>query len=365
MPTELVAVEQVLAIARKGVAVEVQHAEQDLLELVARTLAEQLQRRHQQRRFAAEPHLAVDRLGQPLKRPEAVLGAGLGDVLADPLDLGRVRLLLQLREPRLGVEARVPDFEVALRGEGAHRVPVGARGRLRHRPPPLAADAVFAGGDREAGGEPLDVPLPRPRQRLVEVVEVEDEAAVGRREDAEVGEVGVAAGLDPQAGGGRCREIGRHHGGGAAEEGERRGRHPAVADRDQLRDPGDRLSLEDRDGVLAPLPGFHPAWLDRGARERAALPSSALSAAVFIPSPYLVPGRFPTLAVGTRPGATARRHRRRIVRRLRAPARTASRGRRRPAWPRPPGSCRRCCAAAAPRGRSPGAGSGWSPRRAA
>jgi hypothetical protein len=63
--------------------------------------------------------------------------------------------------------------------------------RLEHRGRPLLAlEAVFAAGDREAGTESLDVPLPGPGQRLVEVVEVEDEAAVGGGEGAEVREVG-------------------------------------------------------------------------------------------------------------------------------------------------------------------------------
>ena len=115
----------------------------------------------------------------------------------------------------------------------------------------MRLEAAFAGGDREAGGEPLDVPLPGPRQRLVEVVEVEDEAAVGRREGAEVGEVGVAAGLHPQPRDRGPRQVGRHHRGGAAEEGEGRGRHPPVADRHQVGDAGLRLALEDRDRILA------------------------------------------------------------------------------------------------------------------
>ncbi len=187
-------------------------------------------------------------MGELLERPQAVLRPRLGDVLADPLHrLGG--LGLDLAHRRLDVEARVPDLEVAHRGEAAHRVAIGAR-RGQHRGDPLPAlEAAFAAGDLEAGGEPLDVPLPRPRQGLVEVVEVEDEAAVGRGEGAEVGEVGVAACLHPQPGDRRRGEVGRHHRGGAAEEGEGRGRHPPVADRDQLGDARARLGLEDLDRV--------------------------------------------------------------------------------------------------------------------
>ena len=62
------------------------------------------------------------------------------------------------------------------------------------------AEAAVAPGDREAGDEPLDVPLERSRQGLVEVVDIEDERPVRRRIDAEVGEVRVAAELRVQVG---------------------------------------------------------------------------------------------------------------------------------------------------------------------
>ena len=57
-----------------------------------------------------------------------------------------------------------------------------------------------AGGDGDAGGEAGDVPLERSRDRLVEVVDVEHEVAFGRREAAEVEQVGVAAQLHAQPG---------------------------------------------------------------------------------------------------------------------------------------------------------------------
>jgi hypothetical protein len=57
----------------------------------------------------------------------------------------------------------------------------------------IAIEAARPSGDLEAGDQALDVPLPRARQRLVEVVEVEDQVAVGRGEAAEVREVRIAA----------------------------------------------------------------------------------------------------------------------------------------------------------------------------
>ena len=56
-----------------------------------------------------------------------------------------------------------------------------------------------APGDREARHQALDVPLPRPGQRLVEVVDVEHQPPIRGGEAAEVRQVGIAAELDVQA----------------------------------------------------------------------------------------------------------------------------------------------------------------------
>ena len=50
-------------------------------------------------------------------------------------------------------------------------------------------------GHGDARRESLHVPLERPRERLVEIVDAEDEAPVRRREDPEVREVRVTAEL--------------------------------------------------------------------------------------------------------------------------------------------------------------------------
>ena len=52
--------------------------------------------------------------------------------------------------------------------------------------------------DLEARDQSLHVPLPRARQRLVEVVDVEHDRAVRCREPAEVRQVRVATALDPE-----------------------------------------------------------------------------------------------------------------------------------------------------------------------
>jgi hypothetical protein len=115
-----------------------------------------------------------------------------------PLDVAR-GLLTQpptyAGDDLVGVEACVPEVEIAHLRELAHRLPVGAA-HGRHRAAPVAgAEPRVACCHRDARAEALHVPLPRPREGLVEVVQVEDELAVRCREPAEVRHVGVAAEL--------------------------------------------------------------------------------------------------------------------------------------------------------------------------
>jgi hypothetical protein len=63
----------------------------------------------------------------------------------------------------------------------------------QHRAGPIRlAEIPFACRDVEARCEALDVPLERAGERLVEIVEVEDEVAFRRREAAEVSQVRIA-----------------------------------------------------------------------------------------------------------------------------------------------------------------------------
>ena len=150
------------------------------------------------------------------------------------------------------VEARVPDVDVAHLREARHRFAVLTHRRHHDRAADRLVEAAIPARDREARGEPLHVPLEWPRQRLVEVVDAEDEPPIGRGEDAEVGEVRVAAELSVQPGPRPIREVGRHQVGAAAEEGERRHEHAPVPDRAELRQTRLRLLLEEIDGVSAP-----------------------------------------------------------------------------------------------------------------
>ena len=96
----------------------------------------------------------------------------------------------------------------AYRDQGAHAGELVHRGstRLCHcgvdRRSRVGVEAAIGACDGEAGYEALDVPLERARQRLVEVVDAEDQALIGRGERAEVGQVRVAAELYVESCGG-------------------------------------------------------------------------------------------------------------------------------------------------------------------
>ena len=96
--------------------------------------------------------------------------------------------------------------------------------------------------------ETFQIPLPGPGQCLVEIVDIEDDAALGRPEQAEVQEVCIAAGLHVNAGRRRSCKISRHDRRAAAEERERTGRHARVSQRDEVGDPALGLAPQDCQG---------------------------------------------------------------------------------------------------------------------
>ena len=207
--------------------------------------------RHDQRRVADEPRLAVDLLRELCERRHAVLRTSLGDVALVPLDDLRAQLSFPPLLEGVEVDSRVPDVECPHRRELRHRFAIGPADREVDPTTELLVELAAAAGDGEARDEPLQVPLERPGQRLVEVVRVEDEAAVRGGVGAEVGEVRVPAELRVQAGPRHPREVGGHEVRRAPVERERRDEHPAVADRNQLVDAALRLRLEELDRVEA------------------------------------------------------------------------------------------------------------------
>ena len=94
-------------------------------------------------------------------------------------------------EGRVDVQVRVPDVHERLRRELAHRGTVAFGGRQGDLAPGLGGKAAVPSGHGQARGQPLDVPLERPGQGLIEVVDVEDQVALRRGERAEIRQVGV------------------------------------------------------------------------------------------------------------------------------------------------------------------------------
>ena len=166
----------------------------------------------------------------------SLLAAGLREREQRCLDVVRGRLV-------------VPDVEQAHRGVGRHLLAIAAHRRERGSPRFGRREAVAAGGDHDARRESLDVPLPRPGQRLVEVVRVEDERPFRRGEQAEVRDVRVAARLDGDVAARRGRQVERHHGRGSAVERERRLGHASVTQREKILEPVRLLREDDRDGI--------------------------------------------------------------------------------------------------------------------
>ena len=93
--------------------------------------------------------------------------------------------------------------------------------------------AVLPAGDPDTGHQPAQVPLPAARVGFVEIVEVDDQVALGGGIEAEVAQVGVTA--DDRRDPGR-REVGHvfgHHDRGATQEAVGGRDHSPDADRDQ------------------------------------------------------------------------------------------------------------------------------------
>jgi hypothetical protein len=133
-----------------------------------------------------------------------------------------------------------------------------------HRGPPLGLEAVLAARDGDARCQTLHVPFPRSGKGLVEVVEVEQQLPLRRGERAEVGQMRIAAKLDPNAALWRTGEVRGHDVRRPAIEGNRRSGHAAAADRYELWHPLRGLLLEQGDGIL-PIGSWRPGgWLERG-----------------------------------------------------------------------------------------------------
>ena len=140
--------------------------------------AVQLRGGDEQRRVADHLRSTVDQAGELRRRSCAVLGHGLLDRAVEVTAGLRARRHSPASADVVRRQSGVPHLQVAEGGELAHGLAVRRCGRAHHGRAVAVAEAPVTTGDREACDQTLDVPLPRPRKGLVEVVHVEDQPPV-------------------------------------------------------------------------------------------------------------------------------------------------------------------------------------------
>ena len=227
-----------------------------------------------------DPVLPLDLVAHLQERFKARAALRLGYVLAAAAN-GLLRLE-RVEQPGhlVDIDPGIPDLEESHRSIVSHLSAIAADSQSRRVTGVAVGEAIVPRGDGEACRQALDVPVERRRERLIEVVDVEDQPPVGRGEHAEIQQVRVTAGLHPDISRGRVREIPCHRRRRAAEVGKRRGGHAPIADRDQIRYPGPGLLLENGDRVGPVLRRCPLRVADRGANLRRSRPLERHSSGV-------------------------------------------------------------------------------------
>ena len=201
----------------------------------------------------------------------------LATIFLVALTLFFFKLRLVLGDGVLDVQVRVPDRQERLAGEGAHRRPVALGPRQDDLAAVLGGEAVVPPGHGQAGRQPLDIPLERAGQELVEVVDVKHQPPRGRGERAEIGQVRIPAQLHPQPRAGGGGQVGRHRQRRPPEERERRHQHPPVPDRQQFRHPALFLFQQQPDRIATDPARTPPATPAKPPPGRCASRSARLS----------------------------------------------------------------------------------------
>ena len=137
---------------------------------------------HDQRHVLDQTTLAPDFLGKLVERLHVVLAARLFQVALGVAPKSRRDGL----EHGALVDQIVPDLQAAHLGIAADALAVGAHDLASRLLALRLVAAHKANGDGGAGGEPLEIPFPRAGMDLVEIVDREHQAALGRGIDAEV-----------------------------------------------------------------------------------------------------------------------------------------------------------------------------------
>jgi len=161
----------------------------------------------------------------------------------------------------------IPGFQNGLLRELGLGGSIGGEQRLQHLAGSVVAEAEPAGREDEAHGQAFDVPLERPRMRLVEIIDIEDERTFRRSKASEVHQMAVAAALNGHAGGRRTFQIVRLQDRRATKKSEGGFGHARKANRQQflhasfvrLLDQGHRIALrlaEDNVGMARARANF-------------------------------------------------------------------------------------------------------------
>lgn len=143
------------------------------------------------------------------------------------------------------------------RGELGCGQPVGGGAVGGGLPASRLVDPRLPAGADQARHQPHQIPVPGADDGLVEVVDIHHLTAFRGGVEAEVGRVGVTTDPAVQATVRAAGEVGGHHGGGAAQEGERGAGHPPHPDRHQVGQPLGIRRCGDPDG--GPAAGIVPA----------------------------------------------------------------------------------------------------------
>ena len=94
--------------------------------------------------------------------------------------------------------------------------------------------SIAPASDEDTRGKAFDIPLPWTNGCLVEVVDVEEQAALRRGVQPKVGQMGVTTDLRLNARRRCCGQVFGHHDRGSSEESERGHAHPRMPNRNEV-----------------------------------------------------------------------------------------------------------------------------------
>src|SRR5215471_8183716 len=97
----------------------------------------------------------------------------------------------------------IPDPKRSLLAKLSHGFAISPHAGCNHVFTDGIAQPVVSTGDKKASCQPLDIPLPGCRKRLVQIVHRENDSSLWSRESAKVTQVGIPATLHTNSGRGR------------------------------------------------------------------------------------------------------------------------------------------------------------------